>query len=72
MARNFLKERSSFLNMQGSYRPTLLAIYYLFIIYYLLFIIYYLLFIIYYLLFIIYYIHLGPIYLRNFIFYFNI
>ena len=29
MARNFLKERSSFLNMRGSYRPTLLAIYYL-------------------------------------------
>ena len=29
MARNFLKERSSFLNMQGSYRPTLLAIYYM-------------------------------------------
>ena len=26
MARNFLKERSSFLNMRGSYRPTLLAI----------------------------------------------
>ena len=25
MARNFLKERSSFLNMQGSYRPTLLV-----------------------------------------------
>ena len=26
MTRNFLKERSSFLNMRGSYRPTLLAI----------------------------------------------